>query len=69
MRRFLLALAFLAAAAAGANAQEIIHRFESAIEVAKDGTLAVTETVVVRRMGTSAPRAASGWLMRESISL
>jgi len=50
VRRIAAALCFVIAAG-GAHAQEIIHRFESVVRVAKDGTLSVTETIRVRAEG------------------
>ena len=37
-------------------AQEVIHRFDSVVQVAKDGTLTVTETIRVRAEGRSIKR-------------
>jgi hypothetical protein len=39
-----------------AAAQEVIHSFDSLVEVAKDGTLTVTETIRVRAEGSSIKR-------------
>jgi hypothetical protein len=39
-----------------AVAQEIIHRFDSVVDVAKDGTLTVTETIRVRAQGNEIKR-------------
>ncbi len=39
-----------------ADAAEVIHRFESAVQLAKDGTLTVTETVRVRAEGRAIKR-------------
>ena len=38
---------------AGASAAEVIHSFDSTVEVAKDGTLTVIETIKVRAEGNA----------------
>ena len=55
IRRLVFALACLVQAT-GANAQEIIHRFDSLVQVARDGTLTVTETIAVRAEGREIKR-------------
>lgn len=40
----------------GGTAAEVIHRFDSAVQVAKDGTLTVTETIRVRAEGRDIKR-------------
>ena len=47
----LAAFLVFVALAGNAVAQEIIHRFDSVVDVAKDGTLTVTETIRVRAQG------------------
>jgi uncharacterized membrane protein YgcG len=57
IRRACSAIFFLALAGAGtATAQEIIHRFDSLVQVARDGTLTVTETIAVRAEGREIKR-------------
>lgn len=46
----------LLAITSGAFAQEVIHRFDSIVRVAKDGTLHVTETIRVRAEGREIKR-------------
>ena len=41
---------------ASASAQEVIHRFDSLVQVTKDGTLLVTETIRVRAEGRAIKR-------------
>ena len=55
----MLRLATLVAAlvlATATHAAEVIHRFDSVVEVAKDGTLTVTETIRVRAEGNEIKR-------------
>ena len=55
----MLRLATLAAAlvlATATQAAEVIHRFDSVVEVARDGTLTVTETIRVRAEGNEIKR-------------
>lgn len=58
--RAILAAALLAMlaldGARGAGAAEVIHRFDSVVSLAKDGTLTVTETVRVRAEGAEIKR-------------
>lgn len=56
LRRFLAVFAFCLAAHSAARAEEVIHRFESLVQVARDGTLTVTETIVVRAEGREIKR-------------
>lgn len=56
MARLALGLLLLALAAGGAGAQEVIHRFEAVVEVARDGTLTVSERIAVRAEGRAIRR-------------
>ena len=49
----LAGLALWLFACAGASAAEVIHSFDSTVEVAKDGTLTVIETIKVRAEGNA----------------
>ena len=51
-----LGIALIAALAGAADAAEVIHKFESVVQLAKDGTLTVTETVRVRAEGRAIRR-------------
>jgi hypothetical protein len=53
---FVFAVALLLAQSGGASAQEVIHRFDSVVRVAPDGTLSVTETIRVRAEGDQIKR-------------
>lgn len=56
-RRILSAFAAIAVLfSAEAQAAEIIHRFDSLVEVGRDGTLTVTETIAVRAEGREIKR-------------
>src|SRR5690242_1347120 len=54
LRAIVLAIAF--AVASVADAAEVINRFDSVVEAAKDGTLTVTETINVRAEGDQIKR-------------
>jgi uncharacterized membrane protein YgcG len=47
---------FVLTGAATAAAQEVIHRYDSLVQVARDGTLTVTETISVRAEGREIKR-------------
>jgi hypothetical protein len=49
----IMALALWLIGCAGASAAEVIHSFDSTVEVAKDGTLTVIETINVRAEGNA----------------
>lgn len=51
-----LVLALAPSLGSGAFAAEVIHRFDSTVQVAKDGTLTVTETIRVRAEGSEIKR-------------
>lgn len=51
LRRFVLAALLLVAAVTSAAAAEVIHSFDAVVRVARDGTLTVTESIVVRAEG------------------
>ena len=55
MLRLALASLLLIATASAATTAEVIHNFDAVVRVARDGTLTVTESIVVRAV-TSAPR-------------
>jgi hypothetical protein len=50
------AILFVLTGAATAAAQEVIHRYDSLVQVARDGTLTVTETISVRAEGREIKR-------------
>jgi hypothetical protein len=52
----LVLIALPNAPGSNARAQEVINRFESDVQVTKDGTLLVTETIHVRAEGRSIKR-------------
>ncbi|MDO8875965.1 MAG: DUF2207 domain-containing protein [Pseudolabrys sp.] len=56
LRSVCLGIAIITTFAGGAAAAEVIHKFESAVQLAKDGTLTVTETVRVRAEGRAIKR-------------
>ena len=56
MRGIVLGIALVLSLASGAPAAEVIHKFDSVVKLAKDGTLNVTETVRVRAEGQAIKR-------------